>query len=357
MLMRILTNRWLHTFILIGILAAAVTLKVREYKSHNPHDYQWVRSLGNVAFDLYNELNPRTPTDMVVMVDIDETSMERPELGQWPWSRDMMAKLVSNLHALGARAIVFDMVFPESDRTSPGVLLDRIPLDQRPPDIEALIGAMPDNDDLFAQAIKDAGNVVTAFVWTSDAKATRRTPPTIKPINMRGPAAQLSESVPHITGAVTNLPLFSEAAAGEGSFGVIPDVDGIIRRVPLLFRYEDPTTGKTIVYPSLAIEALRVYHSAKSLINVRALKSEEVGEFDPPLTMKVGNFEVPLDWDGLMNGYFTPARPRQYIPAWRVINDEVAAERISGKIVFVGTSAEGLRDIRSTPLNLYIPGV
>jgi adenylate cyclase len=174
---------------------------------------------------------------------------------------------------------------------------------------------------------------------------------------MLGIAQQLSETSPEIVGVVTNLPELSAAAAGEGSFGVVPDVDGIIRRVPLLFHYKDSKTGKTTVYPSLAVEALRVYHSAKGMVNIRALKEDESGIFDPPLVMKVGNLEVPFDWDAEINAYFTPARTSQYISAGRVIAGEVNPERISGRIVFVGTSAEGLKDIRSTPLNLYIPGV
>lgn len=348
MVMRLLTSRWVHTLVLLGILAGAVTLQMREYS--------WTRALSYLAFDTFNRWHPRTPTDKVVMVDIDESSMDHPELGQWPWPRDKMADLVTNLHALGARAIVFDMVFPEPDRTSPAAFLDRLPAAQRSAELTAQLSAMPDNDDIFADAIRRAGNVVTAFIWTSDAQSTRRTPPIVKPVNARGPAAALTHSVPSIVGAVTNIPPLSAAAAGEGSFGVIADIDGIIRRVPLLFRYNDPATGKVILYPSLAIEALRVYHNAKSLINVRALKPEETTLFSPPLTMKIGNFEVPFDWDSQMIVYFAPARPHQYIPAWRVITNQIAPERIAGKIVFVGTSAEGLKDIRSTPLNLYIPG-
>jgi adenylate cyclase len=123
MLMRLLTNRWLHTLILLGILGGAVMVQM--------HEYKWSRALSYLAFDAYNKWHPRSPTDSVVMVDIDEASMDRPELGQWPWSRDKLAKLVSNLHAMGARAIVFDMVFPEADRTSPAAVLDRIPEEKR----------------------------------------------------------------------------------------------------------------------------------------------------------------------------------------------------------------------------------
>ena len=354
MLMRLIANRWLHTLILLGMLAGAVTLKIYDLR-HNSG--KLTRPMSAHAFDFYNKVEPRTPTRHVAMVDIDEESLSRPELGQWPWSRDIMAQLVRNLHALGARAIVFDMVFAEADRSSPQTILDRMSPELRTPEMEALLSAVPDNDETFAKAIAEANNVVLGFVWTDETEATRHAPHLSKPITVARTALAVTEHAPRIPAVADNLPLFAKAAAGGGSFGVIPEGDGLIRKVPLLFSYREEGMAAPIMYPSLAVEALRVAQSPKMVVKVRALSGEEAGDFNLPLKMSVGNYEVPMDAGAQMFVHFAPERQREYIPAWKVIAKAIPPEDISGRIVFVGTSAIGLKDIRSTPLNLYVPGV
>lgn len=354
MLMRLIANRWLHTLILLGMLGGAVALKIYDLRNNQG---AWTRSMSFRAFDWFNKVEPRTPTKHVVMVDIDEESLSRPELGQWPWSRDIMAKLVRNLHALGARAIVFDMVFAEADRSSPQTILDRMSPELRTPEMEALLSAVPDNDETFAKAIAEANNVVMGFVWTNETAATRHAPHLAKPVMIAKTALGATERAPEIRAVADNLPLFAKAAAGGGSFGVIPEIDGLIRNVPLLFSYKEDGMGAPIMYPSLAVEALRVAQSPKTVVKVRALSPAEAGDFDLPLMMSIGKYEVPMDTDAKLYVYFADKREQDYVPAWSIIAGQADAEDISGKIVFVGTSAIGLKDIRSTPLNLYVPGV
>lgn len=346
---RLLTSRWIHILILLGLLCGAVLVRTQ--------DYNWSKSLRYLAFDAYNEFHPREATDAAVIIDIDEASLAHEELGQWPWSRNVLARLVENLSAMGAQAIVFDMVFPERDRTSPQAILERLPASQQQEGLNALLEQMPDNDEIFAQAIRESQKVVTAFIWSSDKTATRRRPVLSQPILLAKSAQDIPLTVPPIIGVATNIPELSQAAAGNGCFGVSPEVDGIIRRVPLLFSFRDAESGNPILYPSLAVEALRVSQGPKTLVKARTLKPEETGPFDPPLLMNIGKYEVPLDWDGQFFVYFSEERAKRYIPAWRVIEGDINPKRIEGKIVFVGTSAEGLKDIRSTPLNLFIPGV
>jgi adenylate cyclase len=345
----LLTNRWLHTLLLLGLLAGAVVVRYQ--------DYDWLKSLRYLAFDTYNKLSPREATNDAVVVDIDEASLAREDLGQWPWSRDVMAKLVDNLTAMGAKAIVFDMVFAEYDRTSSRALLERIPEAERTEGVIATLKSIPDNDDLFAQAIKNSGRTVMGFIWSQQKEATRRLPVQSKPILLGKGAKDLEQTVPLIVGAATPIEELGNAAAGNGNFGVMSEVDGLIRRVPLLFRYKDEASEKTLMYPSLALEGLRVATDPREVIKVRALKKEEAGAFDPPYKMSVGKLEIPMDRDGQIYVWFSYARPSEYIPAWQIIRNETPQETIKDKIVFVGTSAEGLKDIRSTPLNLLIPGV
>lgn len=346
---KLFISRWFHTLLLALLLAGAVFVRM--------NDYNWTKALRFLAFDAYNNMAPRPPTDQVAIVDIDEVSMNKPELGQWPWSRTAIAQMIGNLHRMGAAAIVFDIVFAEPDRTSPHAILDRIQAGENTAELQRILGGMPDNDDIMAESIRQAGNVVTAFIWSSTAEATRRAPVLSQPILMTKQAKFLENTVPQMVGVTTNLPGLARAAAGNGCFGVSPEIDGIIRSVPLLFGFTDPANGMRVVYPSLAVEALRVAQNPKLITKIRTLKPEEAGPFDPPLIMNVGKYRIPLDHDGKFFGYFSRARHKDYIPAWQAYDGSLDPAKINGRIVFIGTSAEGLKDIRSTPVDLYIPGV
>jgi adenylate cyclase len=347
---RLLLNRWFHTLLLLLLLGGALFVRGQ--------DYDWVKALRFISFDAYNKIHPRQSRGQVAIVDIDEISLSREDLGQWPWSRDVLARMVTNLTRMGARAIVFDMVFAEADRTSPRAILQRMPGEYRDSPAARALALLPDNDAAFAQAVAASGKVVTAFIWAADEGATRRSPVLSQPLLMAKPARALARTVPAMAGVATNLPQLAQAAAGNGSFGVTPEVDGIIRRVPLLFSLADPADpAKRIVYPSLAIEAVRVAQGAQTLIKIRTLKQAEMGPFDPPLTMNIGAYNIPFDWDGEFFAYYSPARGAQYIPAWQAADGTLDPALVRDKIVFIGTSAEGLKDIRSTPLSLFIPGV
>jgi adenylate cyclase len=80
-----------------------------------------VRVARELAFDTFQQIAPREAAEAPVRIaDIDDASLA--EIGQWPWSRDVMARLATRLTELGAAAVVFDVLFPEPDRTSPAFL-------------------------------------------------------------------------------------------------------------------------------------------------------------------------------------------------------------------------------------------
>lgn len=346
---KLIVNQWVHTLILLGLLSGAVLVRL--------HDYQWSRALRFLAFDSFNVMHPREPTKDVVVVDIDEMSMGHEDIGQWPWPRNIVAAMVDRLHDMGARAIVFDMVFAEYDRTSPQAFLKNIPETQFSGELRTSLAQMKDHDAILAESIGRAGNVVTGFVWSPNALATRRDPVLSKPIMLGKDAAMLRHTVPLMQGVTTSIPELSRAAAGNGCFGVSTEIDGLIRQVPLLFGFERGHDHAPELYPSLALEALRVAQDPRLLVKVRHLKPSEIGPFDPPLMMQVGQYEIPFDRDGKFFVYFSKARTKDYIPAWTVLNGTADPSSIKDKIVLIGTSAEGLKDIRSTPLDLFIPGV
>lgn len=341
---KFLTSRLLHIIILLSMLCVLVFIRIG--------DPDWSKMLRYKAFDTYNHFHLRQPRNDVVIVDIDENSLHEDKQGQWPWPRHVVGKLVSNLNAMGAKSIVFDMVFSEPDRTSPEKMIGRLPQEYHS-NLELLetINSLPDPDMVFANDIAAAGNVVTGFIWSNSDNASSEKPQQSRPILVSKTARSLVQTVPKIKNVVSSLPIFAKSAAGNGCFGVLPSVDGIIREVPLLFSKENS------FYPSLAVEALRVGQNPKQSVKLRELKAEEKTVLSPDYELQIGKYSVPLDSSGMFYVQFSPPRPDIYISAHDVITGTVDPASIQGKIVLVGTSAEGLKDLRSTPLNLFVPGV
>src|SRR5262249_20907591 len=232
--MRRFDPRWLAPLFVLGL---ALCLRAAE---PGP-----VQGLQLRAFDLFQRLAPPPHTHVPVrIVDIDGASLAK--IGQWPWPRDQVAALVVRLFDLGAAVVAFDAVFAEPDRTSPARLLDALADLGIDASLRARIGSLPDHDAVLAEAFA-RGPVVTGFAF-SDAEGGRP-PRAAAGFNYGGdPIAHL----PARAAAVVNLPELEAAATGNGAFTVDPDVDGIHRRVPLLFSHAGA------LFPSLSAEAIRV---------------------------------------------------------------------------------------------------
>lgn len=355
---RLIHSRLFHFLLLLALLVGAT------YYSRSNHDLR--KRLQYVVFDRFNELHPREPTDDIAIIDIDEQSLER--LGQWPWPRSTMADLTTRLHDMGASAIVFDMVFAEPDRTSPAFVASRLPQTEDMASVRAAISTLPDNDTIFADAIRKSNDVIMGFV-AADAKTQMRDPVLSREIRFLPPAkandirAAFLQQTGGRDNVATNLQVLNEAAIGNGHFIAEPDVDGIIRKVALFMRYPREATAEkpAQLYPALSIEALRVAVNPKIENQILLKKPEEQQALDTMYKLRIGQkYDVPIEPDSRFWVYYRKIKKNEYLPAYKIIDTTAQKEmmpRIDGKIVFVGTSAIGLKDIRSTPLDLFVPGV
>ncbi len=339
------TNRILQIFLLMALLCAAVVFSFSNMR--------WREQIRNFTFDNYNIMKPRVDAGGAVIVDIDEASLKA--IGQMPWPRDVMADLVVRLKEMGAKVIAFDIVFPEPDRASPSFVAAALQGVEGFSEVMESLGALPDNDALFGAAIKDAGNVVTGFSFTNEQTFTV---PAQKGI-FRGRG--LEKLVPRLAGATVNLKEIVKEASGNGSFFVSTDTDGIIRRVPMLVGHERPGSTITSIYPALALEAIRVYDGEKG--GRVLLADPRYAALDPQRFgvegIEIGKDEriIPTNARGEFIVHFAKSNPAWYVPAHKILDGTASAEQVRGKIVLIGTSAVGLKDIRSTPLDTFIPGV
>lgn len=159
------------------MLALFVSLFVTD-----PYPVQFFRAK---AFDMYQRIKPREippiPLQPVAIIDLDERSLS--EVGQWPWSRLTIAKMVANLMNNGAVVVAFDVVFPEPDRMNPkGIVESLFNLDEV---TRGSILKLPSNDDLLADVIKQ-GNVVLGQAGYWDERPESSEPPVSKSVAWKG---------------------------------------------------------------------------------------------------------------------------------------------------------------------------
>lgn len=350
-----------HYGLLISLLTGFVWLS----GSQNPLRI----GLQNAVFDQFNKLNPRDARNDVVIVDIDDASLKK--LGQWPWSRKIMAELTMALTEKGAKSIAFDGVFAEKDRTSPQYYIANLP-EESFADLKDDIrkkAELYDYDAMFANTIKASGIFVTAFTYarsTNDAK----------PIDKRRILARSDikkvflESASRFDDVAVNLYEFEKNAAGNGSFMARPDADGVLRRAGMIF-----TDGKTL-YPALSLEAVRVGISGrKSTVNIAETPQESKTLIDTNyrIVLSDKDIKIPVENDGIVYVYYryfcneqdiknkqANCHKKDYISAYKLLNPEFEKETtefVKGKIVLIGASAEGLKDLRNTSLQPFRPGV
>ncbi len=301
-----------------------------------------------LTFDTYQRIAPRAYTaDLPVrIIDIDDESLAR--IGQWPWPRTIVADLVERLSASGVAALAFDVVFAEPDRSSPEQALELWPKTLEVLALRESVAVLPPHDGILADAFANAP-VITGFVL-ADRDSGRQ------------PAAKATFAIagddpkpflPAFSGDIPNLEELEAVATGNGAFNAIPEIDQVIRHVPLVFRLDEQ------IYPSLAAEALRVAQGARTYLikSSGASGVEAFGEQTGVDSIKIGQFLAPTDAHGRVMLHFTKHRPERFIPAWEVLEEDFDPNRVAGQIVFLGTSAPGLLDLRSTPLDAVIPGV
>ena len=289
------------------------------------------------TFDTFQLIDPRVKTARpVTIIDIDEKSLAK--LGQWPWPRTRIADLIATLTRLGAVVIGFDIVFAEPDRLNPDVAADTIRnLDE---ETRAKLRALPSNDQIFADAMRHSRVVLGESGLPYVLSEFDNTLP-VTGLAMLGEAPQ--PFLLDFPGLLRNVHALEQAAAGRGLFTIKPERDGIVRRVPMMMLAQGATMA------SLSFEILRVATGTDTIF----IKSEKAGI----KSVAVKGFEVPTDRNGQLWIHFARRDPSIYVSAVDVLEGRVAPEKIARKLVLIGTSAVGLLDLKTTPIDPVMPGV
>jgi adenylate cyclase len=319
------------------ILAGFVVLRV-----FDPAPLETIRLK---VFDFYQDFRPRAipETSPVLIVDIDEESLRR--VGQWPWPRHYVAEIVRQLTVANAKVIGIDIIFSEPDRLSGPNVANILPgID---PETKVKLESLPSNDQILAQMSRASRRVVFGQAGLpkpgdySDRKNQLRG--TFQQISGKGAPSPFDFSF-KFPGVLRNVPELEEAAAGIGMLNVVPERDGIVRRVPAFFGIDNK------LFPSLSVEMFRLAAGRSGLL----AKSDVGGVSEIRLSRTL---IVPSDTRGRMWPYFSRHDPSKYVSAVELLTGQVPKERIEGKMVLIGTSATGLLDIKPVPTASSMPGV
>ncbi len=296
-------------------------------------------------YDLLLSANRGESSSVPVIVDIDEKSLK--QYGQWPWPRYRIATLLDKLRNLGALSIGLDMLFAEEDRASIHSIKKEVSRDFGVElDFREVPHSLRDNDQRLAKALS-GGSVVLGYQFLfdegSDSENCLLHPLRVSKLG-HDKAEKKSPLFIHARSVSCNLKMFSQAAAGSGFFNISPETDGILRRVPLIMEHKDK------LYPSLALGTLMKALGANDVL----LKTGRNGVD----SLCLNETAIPLTSNGgLLIRFRGKGRTFDYVSAADVLSDRIPGEKIQGKIVFVGTSASGLKELKPTPFDPVFPGV
>lgn len=327
------------------LLALAIWIQTTSIKSIN----HFITRLENLAYDM--QLKTRLFTHnvplktSVVIVDIDDKSLHKE--GRWPWSRSKVAKLIDQLREDGATVIALDVLFAEKEEN----MATRVQTELKKQKLSApslksaidIITPLFDNDKKLAISLSKTDSVLSVTFQPNNLLIGQAPLPVI--ILKTAEEKQLG----FITapGMISNIALLATAAKGAGFINAFPDEDGIIRRIPLLIRYQDK------LYPSLALEAARLYWLTK--INLVTAKYRSLMRVEG---VKIGSYTIPTDEQGRV---IIPFRGKSltfpYVSATDVLNRTAPRDIFVGKIVFIGTTATSIGDLKATAAENIFPGV
>ncbi len=315
----------------------------------------WLNPMEALLYDWrINLIAPRSLDERIVVVDIDEKSLQEKDRGgegRWPWRRDRLGALVTDLfNDYGVSLVALDVILAEKDASSGLDILEQLAQGELKADaafatqLEQLRPRLA-FDQVLGKSLQ-AGPVVLGYAFHNGSPSQHAgLPPGIDPAAW-GLSGVRAQSFPGYAGL---LPELQAHAAGAGHINPLRDEDGITRRVPLLVEHG----GR--YYPSLGVAVVQVLTGSEPL----GVVSADYGQGGRRVEkITVGGMEAPVD--GALNAlvpFRGAAHSFAYVSAVDVLQGRVPKEQLANRIVLIGTSAAGLADLVTTPTGVSFPGV
>ena len=293
-----------------------------------------VQKISFINYDFYQKVFNRGEVQNVTIVDIDEKSIAK--IGQFPWRRDIYSKILNNLNQFNPSAIAFDIVFSEEDKQNPQDLLLKL---QKESD-QVISANVLNTNKIFIDSISESKVILPVLGEPNDNFVENNSKPKLKIITKGENAKNFLYSYKN---KIISLEEINNAASGIGAISLIPNIDGIIRNIPLLYNIDNQ------IWPSLALEAIRIATNQKNLL----VQSDKSGIS----VIKTRKDVFPGDQNGIINIKYNKFDKENYISAIDVINNDFDQKRIENKIILIGSSAQALFDIVKISNGKTVPGV
>ena len=293
-----------------------------------------IKKISFVNHDFYQKMFNRGEVKSVTIVDIDEKSLAK--IGQFPWRRDIYSKILDNLNQHNPSVIAFDIVFSEEDKQNPKDLLLQL---QKESD-EFLDVKVTNTNQVFIDSLKRSKVVLPVIGEPNDNFIENNSEPKLRLI-VKGDDPK--NFIYRYKNKIISLENLNSAAKGIGSISLLPNIDGIIRNVPILYNIDNK------IWPSLALEAVRVATGQKNLL----VQSDKNGI----QLIKTRKNIIPSDQNGVINIKYKKFDKKNYISAVDIANNDFDQKRIENKIILIGSSAQALFDIVKISNGKTVPGV
>jgi len=317
------TNYLIFSFILIILIVIKIA---------NP---SLIKSVSYLSFDLYQKVFAQEVETDVVIVDIDEKSLGK--FGQFPWNRNIFAKILDQLNSSLPKAVGFDIFFTEKDKQAPEAIIKSYNL--IPSDV-ADLQKLKSPDELFSEKLKDAKSVIAVLGSNVPSHSNYNRKSKARFLSKGGDPKQFTYSYPYSIGS---LELLEKNVKGLGSISFLDQLDGIIRSLPLIVLFNKE------IYPTMGLEMVRVGSKQKNIY----VELNEVGI----TRISARPHKIDTDPNGIIWIKYKKPNKKQYISSSDVYEGNFTPDFFKDKYVLIGASAQGLFDLVKTPIGITVPGV
>jgi len=311
--------------LIIGIIASLAAL----LSSKTMLIDRWEKQAQDMIYrTFYREIHPED----VVIIAIDQNSLNHLQEHQkllWPWPRDVYAMMTDFLTECGAKVIAFDVIFSS-------------------PDIDRLNVSADYADARFAEAMQRSGRVVLATQMEDSTHVTKSD--ITGHFNIEAEYSGPESYIHDYSNLTAPIRIFQESMAIPGAVNFFTDDDGVCRRIPLIYRYENR------VIPYMALSAVMVYTGDSTL------RADGDG-------ITIHDYNIPVDKDGRAELFWYgpggPGNTFTYVSFAQLLNayfqsqlglePEISLDIFKDKAVFIGATAAGLLDLKTTPFSPLEP--
>ncbi len=279
----------------------------------------------------------------IAIIAIDDNSLQQE--GRWPWPYFKIAQLIAKLREQHVSVISSDIILSEPEPNLVSLIEKHAPknpsLMRR---LERLKPAFDDNDKLIRQ-IQQTNNIVLPFLFNTSHFKNGLLP---KPLNILNPKELNQLPIRDMQGYLTSFPALQQVSRHNGFLATLTDEDGVIRRTPLILRYQNN------VYPSLALATAQVVLSNDGI----KLNRVKIGDTQYLDSIQLGNLQIPTDKNGRL---FIPFHGKpgsyKYYSATDLLNNKLKPDELKNKMIIIGITAAGTGQVSNTPVDSAMPAV